>query len=223
MKRTLCLAVSGTEAGKSAIAVGLLAAMRRRAGRVGSFRPVVVRGAPRTPLLSLLGDTDASYGVTYDDLHADPERALGTIVDRFRAAQPGYEAMLVVGTDFTDVGVSTELSFNARVAVELGAPVLLVVSGRNRTPAETVDAAVVGERSLHEQRCQVLGVVVNRVADVAATGAALADVIVGAVLAHQAQTFPRLSGVLLTGGLDPDPPVRRLVESLALTLPIAVM
>ena len=37
--------------------------------------------------------------------------------------------MLVVGTDFTEAGAARELSLNARVAVDLGLPVLGVVSG----------------------------------------------------------------------------------------------
>jgi phosphate acetyltransferase len=299
--RSLYVAVAGAGSGKSAIAAGLLEAMRRRAGRVGVFRPVVRAGGV-DPLLAMLGTDATGYGVTYDDVHADPDRAVATVVDRFHAMRSGYEAMLVIGTDYTDVGASTELSFNARLALELRSPVLLVVSGRGRSPDDVGNAVAVAERSLTEQRCEVLGVVVNRaepaqVSSVAtavgkhagpdaapligvvpeepllsaptmgqlleATGARLiegaderldrevlsitvcamtlprvlenlspdvlvitpgdrADVIVGAVLAHRSQTFPQLAGLLLTGGMDPDPPVRRLVEGLALRLPIAV-
>jgi phosphate acetyltransferase len=296
--KSLYLAVAGAESGKSAIAAGLLEAMRRRAGRVGVFRPVV-RAGSADPLLAFLDADVTGFGVSYDDVHADPDRAVATAVDRFHALPAGYEAMLIIGTDYTDVGASTELSFNARLALELRAPVLLVVSGRDRTPDEVGDAIAFAERSLSEQHCEVLGVVVNRAepaqvdAVVAAaprpaaapligvvpeepllsaptmgqllraTSARLiqgaderldrevlsvtvcamtlprvlenlspdvlvitpgdrADVIVGAVLAHRSQTFPPLAGLLLSGGIDPDPPVQRLIEGLALRLPIAV-
>ena len=38
-------------------------------------------------------------------------------------------AVVVVGSDYTDVGTPTEFSFNARIAANLGAPVLLVLEG----------------------------------------------------------------------------------------------
>jgi phosphate acetyltransferase len=48
------------------------------------------------------------------------------------------------------------------------------------------------------------------------------DVLVGVLMAHRSQTFPRLSGVLLTGGLGPEPGVQRLIDGLSTQLPIAV-
>ena len=42
--------------------------------------------------------------------------------------------MVVVGSDYTDVGAPTEFSFNARIAANLGSPVLLVLNAHDRTP-----------------------------------------------------------------------------------------
>ena len=86
--------------------------------------------------------------------------------------------MLAVGTDFAGVGTAGELAFNARVALNLGLPVLCVVSGHERTPEE-VRSAVVG-RAHHGARagCDVVAVVANRVRDrreLEAVAAALAD------------------------------------------------
>ena len=83
--------IAGTQArsGKSAVAVGLLEQLSRRAGRVGVFRPIVRAGEPdelvRTLLARLPGtqSVEQACGVTYDDLHDAPERAMGAIVDRF--------------------------------------------------------------------------------------------------------------------------------------------
>ncbi len=41
-----------------------------------------------------------------------------------------------------------------------------------------------------------------------------ADVVVGALLSHQASTFPHLSGIVLSGGLPLDPNIVRLLEGL---------
>lgn len=48
------------------------------------------------------------------------------------------------------------------------------------------------------------------------------DILVGVLMAHRANTFPRLSGVALTGGVAPDPIISRLVAGLGSGLPVAV-
>ena len=141
MSRSLYVAASEAESGKSAVALGLFDLMSRRVGRAAPFRPVVRGGDEPDPVVTLLRTrypVDAPYescvGVTYDDVHSDPDRAMGEIVSRYRALERECDAILVVGTDFTDVGAPTELSFNARLAANLGSPVLAVVillAGRN--------------------------------------------------------------------------------------------
>ena len=38
--------------------------------------------------------------------------------------------VVIIGSDYTDVGSPAELGYNARIAVNIGAPVLLVLGGR---------------------------------------------------------------------------------------------
>jgi phosphate acetyltransferase len=45
--------------------------------------------------------------------------------------------MVIVGSDYTDVVNPSDLTFNARIAVNLGAPVLLALNGHDRNP-ETI-------------------------------------------------------------------------------------
>ena len=75
-------------------------------------------------------------GVTYADLHRDPDGALDRIVDRFHQVADKADAVVVVGSDYTDVGAPTEFSFNAKIAANLGSPVLLVLNAHDRTPDE---------------------------------------------------------------------------------------
>ncbi|WP_205856888.1 phosphate acetyltransferase, partial [Phytoactinopolyspora endophytica] len=106
---------------------------------------------------------DVCAGVTYDDVHADRNAALGTIIDRYHEVAGQCDAVVIVGSDYTDVDNPTEFSFNARIAANLGAPVLLVLNGRERTPENirTVADAAVAELSANSG--QLLGTVVNRV------------------------------------------------------------
>jgi phosphate acetyltransferase len=69
---------------------------------------------------------------------------------------------VVVGTDYTDVSGPTELAFNARIAANLGAPVLLVVAGRGRTPDDVRALVRMSLGELRANHAQPVGVVVNR-------------------------------------------------------------
>jgi phosphate acetyltransferase len=123
--------------GKSTIALGVLDTLRRSLRRVGVFRPVARSVSARDYVLEMLlahdgGDLEyeQAIGVTYDDVHADPDAALSRIVERYKAVERECDAVVILGSDYTDVGSPTELSFNARIAANLGAPVLLVLGGR---------------------------------------------------------------------------------------------
>ncbi len=163
--------IAGTEAqsGKSAVVVGLLDQLSRRAGRVGVFRPIVRAGGPdelvRTLLSQLPGtlSVERACGVTYDDLHASPERAMGVIVDRFHEVARDHDVVLVVGSDFTDVSAPTEFSVNAAVAANLGSRLLLVVPAQGHDPAEVATAAEMAVAAAREVHAHVTGVVANQV------------------------------------------------------------
>lgn len=166
------------ETGKSTIALGVVDLLTRRVQRVGVFRPVTRNGQnPTTPdgaedrdyvveLLLAHDGVDLTYeqcvGVTYDEVHADPEAALSKIVTRFHEVAAECDAVVVVGTDYTDVAGPTELAYNARIAANLGAPVLLVLSGNDRSPAGVRQLSEVCVSELEANHAQVIGVVANR-------------------------------------------------------------
>ena len=77
-----------------------------------------------------ISPTRTASGVTYDDVRADPDAALATIVRRYKAVEALCDAVVILGSDYTDVGSPAELAYNARIAANLGAPVLLVLGGR---------------------------------------------------------------------------------------------
>src|SRR5699024_11143814 len=114
-----------------------------RVERVGIFRPVVRAGEERDKVLELLLshdgidlDYDDCVGVTYDEVHLDEGAALSRIVQRFHAIEARSDVVVVVGSDYTDVAGPAELSFNGRVAANLGSPVLLVARGLDRSLEE---------------------------------------------------------------------------------------
>ncbi|MCJ1710330.1 phosphate acetyltransferase [Clavibacter michiganensis subsp. phaseoli] len=175
MARSIYITSAEGHSGKSTVALGVLDTLTHQIQRVGVFRPIarsiVERDYVLEALLSHDGvelDYDECVGVTYDDVHADPEAALSRIVERYKAVEAKCDAVVIVGSDYTDVGSPTELSFNARIAANLGAPVLLVLTGRRsdetggRSPDEMRQIADLAIPELVTAHAGLLGVVVNR-------------------------------------------------------------
>ncbi|WP_309068672.1 phosphate acetyltransferase [Microbacterium sp.] len=182
MARSIYITSAEGHSGKSTIALGVLDALSRATPKVGVFRPIARSTAEPDYVLELLlshDGVDLAYdecvGVTYDDVRADPEAALGTIVARFKAVEAQCDAVVVVGSDYTDVGSPAELAYNARVAANLGTPVLLVLGGRAqqgqaeqlgtttaRTADEVAQLARLAFPELQRGRAELAALVVNR-------------------------------------------------------------
>lgn len=158
------------ETGKSTIALGLLHRLTATVAKVGVFRPITrSQGDDRDYILELLltrTTAGLSYeqcvGVTYQQLHADGDAALASIVDAYHAVADACDVVVIVGSDYTDVARPAELSTNARIAVNLGAPLLLTVSGRGRTAAEIASVVDVCLAELDAQHAHTAAVVANR-------------------------------------------------------------
>ncbi|MGW6355266.1 phosphate acetyltransferase [Streptomyces sp. NPDC055092] len=160
--------------GRQVVELGVMELLTRQVDRVGVFRPLVHDGPDR--LFDLLRaryrlsqDPATVYGLDYHEAAA-VQAAQGTdelvsrLVDRFHQVARDYEVVLVLGTDFADTQLPDELAVNARLANEFGASVIPVVGGRKQTPesvhAETRNAY----RAYEVLGCDVLAMVVNRVA-----------------------------------------------------------
>lgn len=181
MVQSIYISSAEGHSGKSTVALGVLDMLSSQVQRVGVFRPIARSVSERDYVLEmLLGHTDSGLayqdciGVTYDDVHADGEAALSRIVERYKGVEAQCDAVVILGSDYTDVGSPTELGYNARIAANLGAPVLLVLTGRDpsrreqlgqapaRTPEEMrqiTELAVVELRTAH---AGLIGVVANR-------------------------------------------------------------
>jgi phosphate acetyltransferase len=146
-------AESGT--GKSTIALGLLHLLAASPARVGVFKPIVGSSDETDYLLDLLLEhTTVSFddygqvrGVTYERVDEDPEAALSEIVARYHELARQCDAVIVIGSDYTGVFNPTALTFDARVAANLGAPVLLALNGHDRN---TESITQIAQRCLTE-------------------------------------------------------------------------
>lgn len=137
--------------------------------RVGVFRPITRSTTEPDYILELLlehSTADIDYtqaiGVTYEQVHADPDAAISEIVMRFHEVAKLCDAVVIVGSDYTDVASPSELRFNARIAVNLGAPVLLVVRGSGRTPDEVEQLAELCAFELSLEHAHLVAIIANR-------------------------------------------------------------
>ncbi len=154
--------------GKSAIALGLIEALSRQVKSVGIFRPMVSDDHDEVAV-ALLANTgidqtyDEAVGLITAEAMEDPEGSLTQIIEQYGALQDRYDAVVIIGSDYDGLASPTELSYNARIAANLNAPVLLVVSGKNRTPDEVVASAEHAVRSFESEHDRVIGIIANRV------------------------------------------------------------
>ena len=171
--------------GKSMVALGLLTALSEAGIDVGIFRPVTESHTEPDQLLARLlkeagiqDDPQHCVGVSYEDVHQDPDGSLVTIIQHYKALEARHDAMVILGSDYTDVTSPTELAYNARIAANLGTPVLLVVGGRNtdestlsnsqflsgdpRTANDIRHVAEVALAELHDEHAMLAGVLINR-------------------------------------------------------------
>ncbi|HXD61381.1 MAG TPA: phosphate acetyltransferase [Lacisediminihabitans sp.] len=174
MARSIYITSVEGHAGKSTIALGVLDTLSHEIERVGVFRPVARSSAERDYVLELLLghdgvglDYEECVGVSYEDVHEDADAALSRIVERFKAVERQCDAVVILGSDYTDVGSPTELSFNARIAANLGAPVLLVLGGQSddhgdRSADELRQVFGIAMQELDAAHAHVVGVVANR-------------------------------------------------------------
>ena len=157
------------DTGKSTIALGILRRLAATVAKVGVFRPITRLDEDRDHILELLLDRSTAgltyeqcVGVGYQQLHEDPDAAIGEIVDRYHAVAEQCDAVLIVGSDYTDVASPSELGVNARIAVNLGAPVVLCVRAKGRTPDEVAQVVELCLAEVSGQHAHTAAVVANR-------------------------------------------------------------
>jgi len=256
------------DTGKSTIALGILHRLAATVAKVGVFRPITrgPRGQERSDsgdgmgedrdyiLELLLAHTtaglgyDECVGVGYQALHDDPDSALADIVDRYHQVAQRCDAVLIVGSDYTDVASPSELSVNARIAVNLGAPVVLAVRAADRTPEDVAHVVELCLAELAGQHAHTAAVVANRCAPaeldavaaalrrvdpdgikcyvlpeepllVAPSVAELRDAVHGTVISGDEDLLSREALGVLVAGMTAEHVLERLVEGMAVITP----
>jgi phosphate acetyltransferase len=163
--------------GKSVVVLGIMEMIAGQRGKVGFFRPVVQdeqrpdnitslvirRYELKIPYAMLYG---CSYAAAQDMLVRDrDDDLLKLIMEKYKALERECDLIVCAGSDFTGSAAPLEFDFNAKLANNLGCPVVPVVKGFGRDTTQVVGAAQGLLESLEERKCDVLALVANGVAE----------------------------------------------------------
>ncbi len=311
MTRTIFIATAEPYSGKSIVALGLVNMLLGKASKIGYFKPIINfnPGEEKDTHIETIVN-HFNLPVSYEDTFAYTQQealriiqagnqgdVIDTIINKFKKLEENYDFTVVEGSDFLGEGTAFEFDANVTIAKNLGAPVVIVVSGEGKTTSQIINAALSIKRNFKAREVQVLAVVANKVqpeqlADVKellqdqlgkdiilavipddqnlksptmkevhevlkgkllfgeqqlsnqadhfimgamqvpkfikhikenvliVTPGDRADIILSALQANLSINYPKVAGIVLTGGFEPEEPVLRLIDGLQSVVPI---
>ncbi|MFF5723849.1 phosphate acetyltransferase [[Kitasatospora] papulosa] len=160
--------------GRQVVDLGVMELLTRQVDRVGVFRPLVHDGPDR--LFELLRaryrlsqSAETVFGLDYQEASAvqaekGTDELVSLLVERFHQVARDYEVVLVLGSDFAATQLPDELALNARLANEFGSSVITVVGGKDQDPGSVRAETRNAYRAYAGLGCDVLAMIVNRVA-----------------------------------------------------------
>jgi phosphate acetyltransferase len=177
MSKNVFIATSEPYSGKSIIVIGLVNMLLGKTKKVGYFKPII-DADPKEKKDDHIGAVTEYFGlsINYDDtfaftrsqaLQMIQNRSQGEMIDiiisKFKKLEEAYDFTLIEGSDFVGEGIAFEFDANISIAKNLAAPVIIVISGENKTTAQVVTSAITVFQNFRAREVQVLGVVLNKV------------------------------------------------------------
>jgi phosphate acetyltransferase len=178
MSKSLYLTTTGPAAGKSAVVLGLMSLLSREIHSVGYFRPIGRYGDESRPqgdpLVELMcsvfdipGDRTAMVGLSDREAtglitSGRQDQMLERILEAYKSYEKGHDFVLIEGTSYQGPTVPFEFDVNADIARTLAAPVLVVVSGKDRSANDIYDNTILSRERFAQRGCDLLAVIVNR-------------------------------------------------------------
>lgn len=176
MAKSLYVTATEELSGKSAVLLGVTQMLLSELNNLAFFRPIIndtARGA-RDHDISLILDYfklnipyDKTYGYTLSQARelinsGQEEFFHESILNTYKQLEAKYDFVLCEGTDFNVKDAAFEFNINADIAANLGTPVLLVSSGREKTPEEVVSSTQFNIDTLKKKGVDLVCCVVNR-------------------------------------------------------------
>ncbi|MCD4773565.1 MAG: phosphate acetyltransferase [Bacteroidales bacterium] len=175
MSKNLYIAATEAESGKSLIVLGLMNILTRHIKRVGFFRPIIRLEQKPDQDINLVSkrfqlpfDHNSMYGMTSKEAFklintGDFDTLITTILDKYKKLETECDFVLIEGTDHKGSLKPFEFEFNARMAKNLGAPVLSIVNGTDKNAGRIANTVQLTKTVLQREKCKSMGIFVNRV------------------------------------------------------------
>ncbi|MBK5192450.1 MAG: phosphate acetyltransferase [Flavobacteriaceae bacterium] len=311
MNKGIYIATLESHSGKSLISLGLMRTLLGKTVKVGYFRPIIDDleiGKKDNHIDTVLSyfDLKIPYENTFaftrsEIIHKRNEGESGEIIDtiirKYKKLEDEFDFVLVEGSDFSGEGNVFEFDVNVLIAKNLGVPVIIVASGKNKTKEVLMGNLQMAYHAFINKDVRVMSIVCNKIEPenlqialdgmrdflpkevgvfaiplietlvnptlkeilVALNGKVLfgkeyldnqtgnfgvgamqlrnylnhlkneslvitpgdrADIILGALQANISSNYPRISGIILTGGLIPEDTILKLIDGLSQIVPI---
>ncbi len=306
MTNNLYVTATEERSGKSVIVLGIMQMLKKEVHRVAFYRPIINDNESEDHDISLVLKYfklnmayEDCYGCTlseaYELINAGREDDLhDLILEKYKNLEDDYDFILCEGTDFRGQDTSFESEINRDIAANIGAPVVLISSGRKKTIEQMVRQTQLSVETHAAKGVSLAACIINRAPEgvtaktftdvrdhnhpgdqlpfyVIPENPALAnptvndvrnwlnaavmygkknmstlvgsyliaamrvenfldylspgclvitpgdrsDIILGSLSARSSNSYPEISGIVLTGGLIPSSSVRKLIEGWA--------
>ena len=176
MSKNLYVSATEERSGKSAVLLGVLQMILREVHKVAIFRPIINDpGEGRKDHDIELMIENFKLSVPYRDTYAYTLKQarelinsgqhallLENILKKYKMLEADYDFVLCEGTDFKGKDPAFEFDINADIAANIGAAMLVVCSGRDKTPDEVVSVSRTTLDTLAAKGVDFVACVVNR-------------------------------------------------------------
>ena len=176
MPNNLYVTATEERSGKSVIVLGIMQMLLNQLHRVAFFRPIINDHVEEKPdhditliidHFNLEQEYETCYGCTlkkaYELINSGREDDLhDLILQKYREIADEYDFVLIEGTDFRGQDTTFESEINGDIAANLGAPVLLISSGRKKTVEEMIRQVQVSIDSHKEKGLILISSIINR-------------------------------------------------------------
>ncbi len=176
MANNLYVTAAEERSGKSAIILGVMQVISKEISRIAFFRPIIndhVFGRVDHDLNLVL--KYFKLDIEYNDTHAytlSQARQLITsgkegilyenILKKYKQLESRYDFVLCEGTDFQGKDPGFEFDLNANIAANLGAPVLIIASGRDKSTEEICTHTAITIDTLEQMGVDITACIINR-------------------------------------------------------------
>lgn len=177
MNKSIYIAASDANSGKSMLSLGLMQLLLRKKPKVGYFRPIIDNpiGNKRDNHINtvlnyfnLKSSYDDCYAFTRSELIRNlnenkEDEIINKIIEKYKKLEEENDFVIIEGTDFSDHGAVIEMDLNVLIAKNIGTPVIIVSGGVNKTLEDFTQSLRLTYDSFVNKDVQVIAVVANKV------------------------------------------------------------